>query len=215
MNDVMKIYNRLYDVFGPQHWWPAEGAFEVVVGAILTQQAPWKNVEKAINNLKKESALGPSAISKMSLPKLERMIKPAGFYKIKSKRLKKIAALYNKIEECKKLPVSEARKHLLKIDGIGPETADSILLYAFNMPTFVVDAYTKRFVKRYGFSKKWKRLDYETIKNFFERNTKYDVKVYNEFHALLVELGKKYCKTKPVCDKCPLNMMCEKRCEKD
>jgi endonuclease-3 related protein len=206
----MKVYNALYAAFGPQHWWPAKTPFEVVVGAILTQQAPWKNVERAINNLKTAKLLTPGRIANANLLLLQKLIRPAGFYKVKSKRLKEISKLYPGMKELGKKPVNKAREDILEMDGIGPETGDSILLYAFGMPTFVVDAYTKRFVKRYGFTAGWKKVDYDNTKTFFEDNVTRNVQIYNEFHALIVELGKRHCKTKPVCERCPLSRRCKK-----
>lgn len=210
LNRLMHIYDTLYNSFGPQRWWPADTQFEVVVGAVLTQQAPWKNVETAIGNLRKHGLLDPERLANADLKLVRKLIQPAGFYNVKSRRLKKIAALYPRMRELSRKSLDEARQGILEIDGIGPETADSILLYAFGMPTFVVDAYTKRFVKRYGFAKGWKKVDYETTKRFFEENIERNAVVYNEFHALIVELGKRHCRTKPLCGGCPLGKSCRR-----
>lgn len=206
----MNVYGALYAAFGPQHWWPAKTPFEVVVGAILTQQAPWKNVEKAINNLKAAKLLTPERIANANLSLLQKLIRPAGFYRVKSKRLKEISRLYPRMKGLSKKSVAQAREAILEMDGIGPETGDSILLYAFDMPTFVVDAYTKRFAKRYGLTAGWKKADYDRTKIFFESNVAQNVQIYNEFHALIVELGKRHCKAKPACDGCPLDGQCKK-----
>ncbi|MFH1904754.1 MAG: endonuclease III domain-containing protein [bacterium] len=206
-----ELYTSLLSHFGSQHWWPAKTPFEVVVGAILTQQTTWKNVEKAIENLKSSHVLDPCKISNLSLRKLEVYVKPTGFYRQKARRLKDICTyifkeyngslkrLFNK-ETC------SLRAELLSLKGIGPETADSIILYAAEKPSFVIDAYTKRIRERLQLTDE---LDYESLKKFFESNIPEDVEVYKEFHALLVELGKNYCKTKPVCKNCPLSKKCK------
>ncbi len=205
-----EFYTFLLSHFDPQHWWPAETPFEVVVGAILTQQVAWRNVEKAIKNLKSSHVLDPCKISNLPLGKLEVYVKPTGFYRQKARRLKGICAyifkeyngslkrLFNK-ETC------SLRAELLSLNGIGPETADSIILYAAGKPSFVIDAYTKRICERLQLTDD---LDYESLKKFFESSIPEDVEVYKEFHALLVELGKNYCKTKPVCKNCPLSGKC-------
>ncbi len=205
-----ELYTSLLSHFGPQHWWPAETPFEVVVGAILTQQTTWENVEKAIKNLKNANVLAPCKISNLPLKKLEVYIKPTGFYRQKARRLKDICTyifkeynsslnvLFNK-------ETSSLRAELLSLNGIGPETADSIILYAAEKPSFVIDAYTKRICERLQLTDE---LDYGTLKKFFESSIPEDVEIYKEFHALLVELGKNYCKTRPVCKNCPLNGKC-------
>ena len=206
-----EFYKFLLSHFGPQHWWPAETPFEVIVGAILTQQVAWKNVEKAIENLKNANVLDPCKISNLPLEKLEVYVKPTGFYRQKSRRLKDICTyifkeyssslkrLFNK-ETC------SLRAELLSLNGIGAETADSIILYAAEKPSFVIDAYTKRICERLQLTDD---LDYEPLKRFFENSLPKNVKIYKEFHALIVELGKNYCKTKPVCKNCPLSKKCK------
>ena len=205
------LYKFLLSHFGAQHWWPAETPFEVIVGAILTQQVAWKNVEKAIGNLKNDHVLDLSKISNLSLEKLELYIKPTGFYRQKARNLKSICAyisskyngdlkvLFNK-------ETSSLRTELLSLNGIGQETADSIILYAAGKLSFVIDAYTRRICERLQLTDE---LKYELLKKFFESSIPEDVKVYKEFHALLVELGKNYCKTKPMCKNCPLNKKCK------
>lgn len=196
---LRNIYNKLLKHFGPQAWWPADSPFEVIVGAILTQNTNWRNVEKAIENLKAARALRSSSFLKLSNAKLERLIKPSGFYKQKAKRLKGFVKEYLKNPKM-------TRRELLDIKGIGPETADSILLYAFEEPTFVVDAYTRRIGQRVGL---FKSDDYHEIKDFFEMNLPGDLEMYKEYHALLVELAKNCCKVKPACKECPIIELCE------
>ena len=205
-----ELYEFLFLHFGSQHWWPAETPFEVVVGAVLTQQVAWKNVEKAIDNLKNNHVLDLSKISNLPLGKLEVYIKPTGFYRQKAKRLKGICAYisseYNgSLKGLFNKETSSMRTELLSLNGIGPETADSIILYAAEKPSFVIDAYTKRICKRLQLTDD---LDYEPLKRFFENSLPKNVEIYKEFHALIVELGKNYCKTKPVCKNCPLSEKC-------
>jgi len=207
---LKQLYRILLKYYGPQHWWPAETEFEVVVGTILTQNTAWSNVEKSIEQLKKENALNPSAVSGISMRKLQMLIRSSGFFKAKSKRLKEIASRYNEIKETYWMPIDEGRENLLSIKGIGPETADSILLYAGNQPTFVIDAYTKRFSKRFGLVDAENSQDYGKVKSFFEDNVECDAELFNEWHALIVKHSKEYCKKKPKCTACPLSEGCEK-----
>ena len=206
-----ELYEFLLSHFGSQHWWPAETPFEVVVGAILTQQVAWENVEKAIENLKSSHVLDPCKISNLPLWKLEVYVKPTGFYRQKARRLKDICAYisskYNgSLKGLFNKKTCSLRAELLSFKGIGPETADSIILYAAEKPSFVIDAYTKRICERLQLTHE---LDYESLKKFFESSIPEDVEVYKEFHALLVALGKNYCKTKPVCKNCPLSKKCK------
>ena len=194
MNNINKIYDILYKQFGPQHWWPANSRFEVIMGAILTQNTNWKNVEKAIKNLKERNLLNKEAIQNTPEKELASLIKPAGYYNQKAKKLKAFVKFEGEI----------TRENLLNIWGIGPETVDSILLYAYNKPIFVIDAYTKRVINRLGY----KEQTYDELQTLFMENLPTDEKLFNEFHALLVQLGKNYCKTKPVCEKCPLRKEC-------
>ena len=203
----MKIYNRLYEFYGPQRWWPAKTRFEVIVGAILTQNTAWTNVEKAIANLKKANSLSPAKMKRMSAPSLRRMIRPAGYYNIKTNRLKNfISFLYSRyggsINILSLENVDKLKKELLSINGIGPETRDSIMLYAFKKKVFVVDAYTKRIFSRHSIIKE--RSDYYKIQEFFMDNLPKREKLYNEYHALIVRLAKEFCSAKPNCGKCPL-----------
>jgi endonuclease-3 related protein len=206
MKNLLKVYSKLLKHFGPQAWWPADSPFEVIVGAILTQNTNWKNVEKAIENLKKVKLLSAEKILKVNSAKLEELVRPTGYYRQKAHRLKEFVKYFTseygaKLSRMKKRDLSDLRHELLNIHGIGPETADSILLYALDKPTFVVDAYTRRIGQRLGL---FKFDDYHEIKDCFEQNLPKDLEMYKEYHALLVELGKNYCKTKPQCEDCPL-----------
>lgn len=198
------IYKKLYSSFGPQHWWPADSAFEVMVGAILTQNTSWRNVEKAINNLKERRLLNLKRLDRLPQKKLAALIRPAGYYNIKAKRLKEFLNFYR--ANAKKIPAQDTgilRRRLLAVHGVGPETADSILLYALGKPVFVVDAYTKRVFSRHGFIKE--DASYEEVQALFMRDLKKDVQLFNEYHALIVKLAKDFClKNKPRCRACPL-----------
>lgn len=205
---LLDIYNRLYNAFGPQNWWPGETPFEVIVGAILTQNTSWSNVEKAIKNLKKQKILSPNALSKTKTSKIAGLIRPSGYYNIKAKRLRNFLNFLNSefngsLGRLFKTDAQSLRKALLGIKGIGPETADSILLYAANKPFFVIDAYTKRVFSRHGLIKK--EAAYDELQRFFMSNLPRDVQLYNEYHALIVRAGKDLCKKKPECNICPLN----------
>ena len=207
-NKLAVIYEKLYAYFGPQYWWPAETAFEVIVGAILTQNTSWLNVEKAINNLKKHKLLDPSKLYKLPKDRLSKIIRPAGYYNIKAKRLKEfLNFLFDNYKGDLKKMVSQdtviLRRQLLSVNGIGPETADSILLYALNKPVFVIDAYTKRILSRHNLIKG--DASYEQAQNAFMDDFKPDEKLFNEYHALLVKLAKEFClKNKPKCEICPI-----------
>ena len=201
------IYDRLYESFGPQKWWPGDTQLEIIVGAILTQNTSWTNVEKAIGNLKRENLLDVENLKKITTRRLAHLIKPAGYYNIKAKRLKNfIEYLYSFYDgSLKKMfdrDYLRLRAELLSLNGIGQETADSILLYAGNKPIFVVDAYTKRILQRHHLIDK--DASYSEIQNLFMDNLKKDVKLFNEYHALLVNLGKNICLKRPLCELCPL-----------
>ena len=206
---LIRVYKKLYAHFGPQHWWPAHAPFEVMVGAILTQNTNWQNVEKAINNLKKNRLLKAQEIHRLPNKRLAAFIRPAGYYNIKAKRLKEFVKYFFEsyqanIKKMRLVDSHALRTQLLSVNGIGPETADSILLYALGVPIFVVDAYTKRIFSRHGFIKE--DAEYTQVQNLFMQNLKKEVKLFNEFHALLVRLGKDFClKNNPRCPSCPLN----------
>jgi endonuclease III related protein len=204
---LLQIYKRLYKFYGPQGWWPGRTRFEVIVGAILTQNTAWSNVEKAISNLKEAKLLSPDALRRADNNKLAGLIRSAGYYNIKTKRLKNfISFLYAKYDgrlgNLSYLPAEILRKELLAVNGIGPETCDSIMLYAFKRPVFVVDAYTKRVFSRRGFFDEG--ADYSKIQKFFMNNLPKDERIYNEYHALIVRLAKDFCRTVPNCGPCPL-----------
>ncbi|MBI1871234.1 MAG: endonuclease III domain-containing protein [Chlamydiae bacterium] len=206
-SDLFNIYQMLYRKLGPQHWWPGDTPFEVVVGAILTQNTAWTNVEKAIGNIKKEASLSFEAMRKVSSHKIARWIRPSGYFNLKAKRLKAFLNwLYQRcggrLEELKKEKTADLRKELLEVYGIGPETADSILLYALGRKSFVVDAYTKRIFSRHGFIHE--NALYEDVKSIFESALPKSLKIYNELHALIVNVGKNFCRKKPLCHLCPL-----------
>lgn len=208
---LIEIYESLLTYFGKRYWWPAETRFEVIVGAILTQNTAWKNVEKAILNLKKNKMMDNKKIANMSIKKLEKLIQPSGFYKQKAKRLKKFCVYLEKnyesdLDSFFNRNTAEIRNELLSLSGIGNETADSILLYAGDKKKFVIDAYTMRMCGRLGI---FNGKDYNEYQKFFESNLPKNLELYKEFHALIVELGKNYCRKKPICDSCPLNAVCK------
>ena len=204
---ILKIYRKMFDALCPQRWWPGETPFEVVIGAILTQNTNWSNVEKAIRNLKAAGRLSPEGIHELNVTELAQLIRPSGFFNVKARRVKTfINWLFSRYEgSLSKMFAQDLailRDDLLSVKGIGPETADSILLYAGNFPTVVVDAYTHRIFSRHGFIPE--ESTYDEMKSFFEGNLPKDVKLYNEYHALLVNIGKMFCKPKKICEPCPL-----------
>jgi endonuclease-3 related protein len=202
------IYNLLLKRFGPQHWWPGDTPFEVIIGAILTQNTNWTNVEKAIANLKKAKVLTPEKLHAIDTAKLAELIRPAGYYNIKAARLKNFLNWFfenyaGNLKNLDVVPADRLREQLLSIKGIGLETADSILLYALDQPVFVVDAYTARIAGRHHLIDAG--AGYDEIKELFESRLPSDVKLFNEYHALFVRLGKEFCKPTPNCVTCPLN----------
>lgn len=205
MTKLHSLYGALFLYFGSQHWWPGDTPWEITVGAMLTQQVAWTNVEKAIINLKAADLLDLEKMSQSNLENLKELIKPVGFYNQKGTRLidfaKYVCQKYGSIETMLDKPTLKVREELLGIKGIGPETADSILLYAGSHLTFVIDAYTKRLARCLAIPQ---AEDYHALKNIFETNLPKDVQVYNEYHALIVRLGKVFCKTKPDCANCPV-----------
>ncbi|MFC1621403.1 endonuclease III domain-containing protein [Candidatus Omnitrophota bacterium] len=208
---LLRIYDLLYQRFGPRGWWPADTGLEIIVGAILTQNTAWANVEKAIVNLKRAGVLNIKQLSRISDKRLAGLIRPAGCYNIKAERLKNFltfldSAYKNNLERMFRENTRILRKELLSIKGVGPETADSILLYAGKKPVFVVDAYTKRIFSRHRYISK--DADYNQMQKLFSENLAPNVRLFNEFHALIVELGKNICKSqKPLCNKCPIRRM--------
>jgi endonuclease-3 related protein len=208
MSNLLKAYERLLAAFGPQHWWPGESPFEIMVGAVLVQNTAWRNVERAIENLRDAGLMEPRAMVAISTDELAELIRPAGYYQVKARRLRNLLQFLleeydGSLEAMFDTDLATLRERLLAIHGIGPETADAILLYAGGLPTFVVDTYTHRVLARHG----WigYEADYHEIKDFFESALPADAKLYNEYHALMVRAGKEYCrKTAPKCDTCPL-----------
>jgi len=220
------LYQILFEKYGKQNWWPmdisyhkknnGDPRFEIITGAILTQNTAWSNVEKALENLKEQKILDIKKISNIEITQLQQLIKPSGFFNQKADRIKNIAVYlhknyHNNLNFFFSRDILTIREELLSLKGIGPETADSILLYAGNMPIFVVDAYTKRLCKRIPLDTK---TNYDDIQNFFEvdiqnnYSKKEIVQIYNELHALIVEIAKNYCKTKPKCAQCILQKQC-------
>jgi endonuclease-3 related protein len=202
------IYRRLLDALGPQHWWPGQSPFEVMVGAVLVQNTSWQNVKRAIDNLRRAELLEPHALFALPEEELQKLIQPAGYFRIKAKRLRSLLKFFvqrydGSIEAMLRTPLPALREELLGVHGVGPETADSILLYAGGLPSFVVDAYTQRIFARHG----WISFDadYHDIQDYFQTGLPADVAMYNEYHALLVRVGKDYCrKSRPLCAACPL-----------
>jgi len=216
-NNILKIYNLLLNKFREQGWWPRfdlkdnrfvynknfkhtkpsdQDSFIISISALLAQNTVWKNVEKAINNLSKENLLSKNALMKLENKQLANLIKPSGYFNQKAKKIKEFLKFNKEFN----------RENLLQVWGIGEETADSILLYAFNHPTFVIDAYTKRIFNRIGFKEK----TYKELQDLFHKNLLNDYKLFNEYHALIVELAKRNCKKIPLCNNCSLNSICKK-----
>ncbi len=202
------IFDALYQSFGPRHWWPGDSAFEVAVGAILTQNTNWGNVEKAIANIKVKKSLNARALHNMTHNQLAALIRPAGYFNVKARRLKSFLDFLcndyrGSMKQMKKVDISSLRKKMLSVHGIGPETADSILLYALDKPVFVIDAYTKRVMSRHGLVSE--SDGYHDLQELFHKHLPLDVQLFNEYHALFVMVGKHYCKPKPKCTGCPLD----------
>ncbi len=204
---LQRIYDLLYLRYGPQHWWPGETPFEVAVGAVLTQNTNWSNVEKAIRNLKAFNKLTVSAIHSLPDAELAGLIRPAGYFNIKAKRLKNLISLladeyHGSMKRMQKEPLKKIRPKLLAVNGIGPETADSIILYALGKPVFVIDAYTKRVLSRHNITEP--EVPYDELQALFHENLEEDGQLYNEYHALIVRVAKEHCRTRPQCAGCPL-----------
>jgi endonuclease III related protein len=205
---LMEMFERLIAHFGPQNWWPADMPLEVMIGAILTQNTNWTNVEKAISNLKKRGLLSLDRLISLPTDELAHEIRPAGYYNIKAKRLKNllhfIADQYGgDLTRLLNQETQILREALLSVNGVGHETADSIVLYAANKPLFVVDAYTYRILSRHGMAPE--EATYHDIQSLFMDHLPEEVSLYNEFHALIVLAGKNYCRKNPLCPECPLN----------
>lgn len=210
---LTEIYDRLLARYGPQRWWPAEEPFEVMVGAVLTQSAAWTNVEKAIASLKEAGALSPQELRRLSLDEVASLIRPSGYYNAKARKLKALvgwleAGCGDDLDILFTVDAGSLREQLLAVHGIGPETADSIILYAAGKPAFVIDAYTRRIIDRAGLTPEGK--GYDAYQVLFMDNLPADTGMYNEYHALLVNLGKEVCRrNRPLCSKCCLRDLCE------
>lgn len=204
-----RIYLDLLKHYGPQHWWPGDSPFEVMVGAILTQNTAWQNVEQAINNLKAADLLDADRIVDCPDTELAQLLRPSGYFNIKTTRLKNLCRFLQQagFEALGELPTSELRRRLLAVRGVGPETADAILLYAFERPVFVIDAYTRRIFSRLGLVSG--NEGYEELKRRFEAMLDANATIYNEYHALIVCHAKCFCRVKPACRDCVLCDGCE------
>jgi endonuclease-3 related protein len=208
---LLDAYNRLYAAYGPQHWWPGDSPFEIIVGAILTQSAAWTNVEKAIANLKVAGALAPDALLALSERELAQLTRPSGYFNAKARKLKAFIEMLNArfdgdLQRLLRTPPSELRALLLATNGIGPETADAITLYAAGQPAFVIDAYTRRTFSRLGFVPD--ANSYDDWQRLFTDALPPDTALFNEYHALIVRHGKDVCRKKPLCAECPLLDVC-------
>lgn len=207
-SQLQEIYDRLYQFYGPQNWWPAESRIEMLVGAVLTQNTNWQNVRKAIETLRTEGMLSFDALSSLPVDTLSLFIKPSGYYNLKARRLKNLLRMIEdeyggRLDDLLETEPYSARESLLSVKGIGPETADSILLYAGGHPLFVVDAYTHRVFSRHNLVPD--DCDYQSLQDLFMDNLPHDSRLFNEYHALIVKTAKQFCKkNKPLCEKCPL-----------
>ncbi len=207
----MEVYRRLHRRFGPQHWWPAETRFEVIIGAILTQSAAWTNVEKAIANLKGVGVLWPAALRDIPLSHLAQLVYPSGYFNAKAKKIRAFVEYLGEhyaddLDALFSQETPALRRELLSVHGIGEETADSIILYAAHRPAFVIDAYTRRIMNRLGLP--LEEDTYGAYQRLFTRALPQDLKLYNEYHALLVALGKEVCRKEPLCRRCCLRPLC-------
>jgi endonuclease-3 related protein len=205
---LQEYYQALYNTMGPQGWWPARTAFEVIVGAILTQNTAWTNVERAITNLRRAKMLTPKSLERIPAGRLEQLVRPSGYFRQKARKLKAFVRFLRgtyggSLARMFRAPTAELREKLLAVHGIGPETADSILLYAGGHAVFVVDAYTKRILERHGWA--GAKTEYEEMQTLFETQVPRDAQRFNEFHALLVQVGKNWCRPGEArCNACPL-----------
>jgi endonuclease-3 related protein len=202
-----RIYEQLLQHFGPQHWWPSETAFETMIGALLTQNTTWKNAAAAVSALDARGLLDPERLLKVPPDELAPLIRTSGYFRQKSVRVHGFLKWFQEhyglsIDRMRREPLARLRRQLLAVNGIGPETADSILLYALERPVFVVDAYTRRVFSRHGIIAG--NEDYEWIRGFFESALPSDVDLYNEYHALIVRVAVTHCRKRADCERCPL-----------
>jgi endonuclease-3 related protein len=208
---LLDIYHQLMARYGPQHWWPAQEPFEIIVGAILTQSASWLNVEKAIASLRASKALSPEALRRLPLSEVASLVHPCGYYNAKALKLKSFVQWLGQhyddnLDRLFANNIGQLRQQLLSIHGIGQETADSIILYAANKPIFVIDAYTRRIINRIGLAPN--SNSYAAYQALFMHNLPVDASLFNEYHALLVCLAKNVCRKHPLCQQCCLNNIC-------
>lgn len=206
------IYHKLYDRYGPQDWWPGDTPFEIMVGAVLTQNTAWANVEKAIANLKRQRLLSARKIVACAHELLAEQLRPSGYFNIKTKRLKNFCQWYldqGEYRSLKRQPTQALRQAVLGVNGVGPETADDILLYAFGRPVFVIDAYTRRLLARMDLVAG--NESYDSLRHGIERALGEDVALFNEYHALIVRHAKEHCRVRPDCVACPLSSICQYR----
>jgi len=222
MGSLSTIYRALYAEYGEQHWWPAKSPFEVMVGAILTQNTAWESVKRAIDNLRRSRMLTPQAILTADITKLAEQLRPSGYFNIKAERLRNYCDWFLEqggSKNLNRLDTDSLRRGLLSVNGVGPETADDILLYAFERPVFVVDAYTRRIFSRLGMIEESE--GYEQLKVWFEKSLVNEVngmelvEIFNEYHALIVIHAKEHCRRKPSCDNCPLIDGCKFYCNEN
>jgi endonuclease-3 related protein len=212
LSDLLLIYKRLFSAYGEQHWWPGKDPFEIIIGAILTQQVAWKNVEKALAALKATDLLSPETLLHAPLDEVAALIRPTMYYNAKAKKLHSFLLFlqerhHGDLEDLFSLNISVMREELLGVHGIGEETADSIILYAAGKPSFVIDAYTRRILQRVGLISGAE--PYAALRDLFMENIPRDAKLYNEYHALFVRHGKERCRSRdPLCSDCPLGDVC-------
>jgi endonuclease-3 related protein len=207
MTITRQIYRRLLEALGPQHWWPGDSPWEVMIGAVLVQNTSWKNVERAIENLREANLIEPHRLLAVSPEELAELIRPAGYYRLKTKRLRSLLEFVvdeygGSLDALRSADMHQLREALLGVHGIGPETADSILLYALEQPALVVDTYTHRVFARHGWIDY--DADYHRLQEHLTSELPVDVALYNELHALMVNVGHHFCRRRPKCDKCPL-----------
>ena len=207
-----QIFAAMHARFGPTHWWPGDTPFEIAIGAILTQNTAWRNVELAIANLKRGKLLGPRRMLRCDIDTLEAAIRPTGYFRQKAKRLRGFCIhletrYHSSMARMAARPLAELREELLELNGIGPETADDILLYACGKPVFVVDTYTRRILSRHGLVPP--DIKYEELRAYFEMRLAENVEHFSEFHGLIVYTGKNYCRTEAQCAGCPLEGLLE------
>ncbi len=208
---MIHIYDRLFHAYGPQHWWPGDSPFEIIIGAILTQSTAWTNVEKALNNLKNAGVLSPEALRDIPEADLAQLIQPSGYFNAKAKKVKAFMAYlwgahHGDLDSLLHGNPACLRDELLSIYGIGPETADDIVLYAAELPSFVIDAYTRRVLERLGLDQG--ATTYDEYQQVFHTSLPANVPLFNEYHGLLVKHGKDVCKKRPLCKGCCLLDVC-------